>query len=76
MNFKTANEVAIKLLEYAGIEIKISDPKIYKKQGKKYIVCDEKLGALFCLKTNQLERIFFINNVVSGGANTGIIYIK
>lgn len=74
--FKTAIDIKNEIERLINVSIKISDNKIYKKAGKKYILTAEKLGGVFCQKTNLISRLFFISEIHSGGANAGVIYLK
>lgn len=74
--FKNASEVIAEIKRLINVRIKLSDNKIYKKSGKRFIKVDEKLGALFCQKSNQISRLSFISDVQSGGSNSGIIYLN
>jgi hypothetical protein len=76
LEFKKAEDVAKAISELTKIEISLECNKIYKKAGKKFIKLNEKLGTLFCNKTNKLSRISFIESVQSNGANNSIIYLK
>jgi len=74
-NFKTASEIKSEIKRLINVDVAISDNKIYKKQGKKYIVIDEKLGQLFCRKTNTLLRLQFVQDINCNGANKSVMFI-
>lgn len=74
-NFKTATEIKSEIKRLINVDVAISDNKIYKKQGKKYINIDEKLGQLFCRKTNTLLRLQFVQNIHPNGVSKSVMFI-
>jgi hypothetical protein len=74
--FKTSLDVKAEIKRLINLDVEITDNKIYKKGGKKYIKATEKLGVLFCNKTNQLLRLNFIENVHPNGVNASVIYLN
>lgn len=74
--FKSAIEVKEEIKRLINVSVEITDNKIYKKGGKKYVLTAEKLGGLFCQKTSSILRLHFVSDIHSAGFDKGIIYIN
>jgi len=74
--FKTAQDVAKMINHLISVSVSISDNKIYKKGGRKFIYIDERLGTLFCSKSNELERLFFVEKIENCGASRSILILN
>jgi hypothetical protein len=74
--FKTSFEVRDEILRLINLNVEVYDKRIYKRGGRRFIRVDEKLGELFCQKTNKIQRLLFVNSVCANGANGGVIFLN
>lgn len=73
---KAASDVTARIKHQINLDLKTSNPRIFKRGGKRFILVDGDAGKLFNQIGNQISRLQFIDSVEPNGNNQTAIYLK